>query len=129
MLKDAARVFSVAIASHFPTAAIDAQADLLQLAIQRDPSVQKMMPAVDLESVVMSVAELHLILADRTGEHPVRVFDGEANLPDPVNPMTVIAISSAFGALSRPTHTDVSRISGFRRRRLPQVVSNGAVIA
>lgn len=85
--------FSVAIASHFPTAAIDAQADLLQLAIQRDPSVQEMRPAVDLESLAMSVAELHLILAGCTGEHPVRVFDSEANLPDSANSMTIIADS------------------------------------
>jgi hypothetical protein len=89
LLKDGAHTFSVAISSHFPTAVIDAQADLLQLAIQHNPSVQEMKPAVDLESLAMSVAELHLDQADRTGEHPVRAFDGEANLPDSANRMIV----------------------------------------
>jgi hypothetical protein len=32
----------------------------------------------------MSSTELHLLLEDRTGEHPVRAIDGKANLPDAV---------------------------------------------
>lgn len=109
MLKDGAHTFSVANSSHFPTAVIDAQADLLQMAIQHNPSVQEMKPAVDLESLVMSVPELHLDQVERTGEHPVRVFDGEANLPDSANRMVIIPVSSAFGTLSRPTGTGMRR--------------------
>ena len=105
MLKNGANAFSVAISSRFPTAVIDAQANLLQLAIQHNPSVQEMKPAVDLVSFAMSVADLHLDREDHTGEHPVRVFDGEANLPHSANRMMIVPVSSGLGTSSRLTRT------------------------